>query len=317
MAPQDCHNGTQSSLGTNSKIITCPAGFMAVWNFLASFHSPLPFFQAHAPDLQEWVISRNGCCKICILSLGMAVMVFVTFRRHALDKLILSVGPGFSSRMQGLYTTILSAPGFLLKYSAWLAALKTLGAWGVFIVSILDASAFGVPMDPLVAGYVYANPHKAWLYCLAGALGSTLGSLVPFALGRAGGELFLLKRIDEARLQRIRDRFEKQEFLALFIPAMLPPPTPFKLLVFSAGVFEMKIRDFLLAIVLGRLVRFGVLSGLTIFFGPQIVSETKTLIKSHPSTLVLIVIGLGLLGYLIYRLLRQPAKEIREEMKKA
>jgi len=211
----------------------------------------------------------------------------------------------------------LSAPRFLLKYSAWLAALKTLGAWGVFIVSILDASAFGVPMDPLVAGYVYANPHKAWLYCVAGALGSALGSLVPFALGRAGGELFLLKRIDEAKLQRIRDRFEKQEFLALFIPAMLPPPTPFKLLVFSAGVFEMKIRDFVLAIVLGRLVRFGVLSALTIFFGPQIVAQTRSLIKSHPSMLALIVLGLGLLGYLIYRLLRQPAKEIAEEIKKA
>ena len=198
---------------------------------------------------------------------------------------------------------------------AWLAALKTLGAWGVFIISILDASAFGVPMDPLVAGYVYSNPHKAWLYCLAGALGSALGSIVPYALGRAGGELFLLKRINEARLKRIRDRFEKQEFLALMVPAMLPPPTPFKLLVFSAGVFEMKFPAFLLAIISGRLVRFGVLSALTIIFGPQIVAETRTLIKTHPWVLALIIVGLILAAYLVYRLLRQPAKEIAEELK--
>lgn len=209
----------------------------------------------------------------------------------------------------------MSAPKFFLKYTAWLAALKTLGAWGVFIISILDAAAFGVPMDPLVAGYVYSNPHKAWLYCLAGALGSALGSIVPFALGRAGGELFLLKRIDEARLKRIRDRFEKQEFLALMVPAMLPPPTPFKLFVFSAGVFEMKFPVFLLAIISGRLVRFGLLSVLTIIFGPQIVAETRTLIKTHPWVLVLIVIGLALAAYLVYRLLRQPAKEIAEELK--
>src|SRR5215510_8440919 len=71
-----------------------------------------------------------------------------------------------------LYNTSLPAPKFFLKYTAWLAALKTLGAWGVFIIAVLDAAAFGVPMDPLVAGYVYASPHKAWLYCLAGALGS-------------------------------------------------------------------------------------------------------------------------------------------------
>jgi membrane protein YqaA with SNARE-associated domain len=209
----------------------------------------------------------------------------------------------------------LSAPKFFLKYTAWLAALKTLGAWGVFIIAILDSAAFGVPMDPLVAGYVYSIPHKAWLYCLAGAVGSALGSLVPYLLGRAGGELFLLKRIDETKLQRIRDRFERQEFLALMVPAMLPPPTPFKLFVFSAGVFEMKPLAFLLAILSGRLVRFGALSVLTVVFGPQIVAETKTLIKTHPSVLVLIGVGLILAGYLVFRLLRQPAKEIAEEIK--
>lgn len=169
-------------------------------------------------------------------------------------------------------------------------------------------------MDPLVAGYVYSNPHRAWLYCIAAAVGSALGSLVPYGLGRAGGELFLLKRIDEAKLKRIRDRFERQEFLALMVPAMLPPPTPFKLFVFSAGVFEMKPVAFLLAIVSGRLVRFGVLSVLTVLFGPQIVAEIKTLVKTHPSVLVLIVVGLLLAAYLVFRLLRQPAKEIAEEI---
>src|SRR5215475_15510806 len=90
----------------------------------------------------------------------------------------------------------------LLKLSAWIAALKTLGAWGVLILAAIDSAAFGVPMDPLVAGYVFSNPHRAWLYCIAGAVGSAVGSLIPFYLGRAGGELFLLKRIDEAKLKR-------------------------------------------------------------------------------------------------------------------
>src|SRR6478672_7642687 len=227
---------------------------------------------------------------------------------------ILTVCNDFQSRPHGLYNTSLPAPKFFLKYTAWLAALKTLGAWGVFIISILDSAAFGVPMDPLVAGYVYANPHKAWLYCLVGALGSALGSLVPYGLGRAGGELFLLKRIDEARLKRIRDRFERQEFLALMVPAMLPPPTPFKLLVFSAGVFEMKPIAFLMAIISGRLVRFGLLSVLTVIFGREIVDETRNLVKTHPTVLVLILFGVFLVGYLLYRLLRQPAKEIAEEI---
>lgn len=171
-------------------------------------------------------------------------------------------------------------------------------------------------MDPLVAGYVYSDPHRAWLYCLVASAGSALGSLIPYGLGRAGGELFLLKRINEARLRRIRDRFERQEFLALMVPAMLPPPTPFKLFVFSAGVFEMKPLPFLLAILSGRLVRFGVLSLLVVKFGPQIVGEIKTLVKTHPSLLILMVLGVVLLAYLIFKLMRRPAKEIVEDIQR-
>jgi len=202
---------------------------------------------------------------------------------------------------------------FLLKYGAVIAALKALGAWGVMIIAVLDASAFGVPMDPLVAGFVYAAPHKIWLYCLAASVGSTLGSLIPFYMGRAGGELFLLKRIDEARLLRLRDRFEKQEIFAIMIPAMLPPPTPFKLLVFSAGVFEMKVSRFLLAVFSGRMLRFGILSALTIFFGPQIVATIKEVIKHHFWAGVAGLAVITAAGYLIYRRRRRDGTKTPEE----
>lgn len=205
----------------------------------------------------------------------------------------------------------------LLKLSALVALLKTLGALGMLLMAILDSAAIVLPVDAALAGYVYATPRRAWLYVLAAAVGSALGCLLPYVLGRAGGELFLLKRIDEAKLRRIRDRFEKQEFLALMIPAMLPPPTPFKLLVFSAGVFEMRVITFLLAIVSGRLVRFGALAVLTVFFGPQIVSQAKNLLKNHPSLVVLIVIAVAGLVYLLYRLLREPVTEVKHEMEHA
>jgi membrane protein YqaA with SNARE-associated domain len=209
---------------------------------------------------------------------------------------------------------LLAQNKLLLKLSAWITALKALGAWGVLILAAIDSAALGIPMDPLVASYVFANPHRAWLYSVAGALGSALGSLIPYGLGRAGGELFLLKRIDEAKLKRIRDRFERQEFLALMVPATLPPPTPFKLFVLSAGVFEMKLLPFMLAIIVGRLIRFGLLSLLTVIFGPQIVVRVKDLFHAHPSLAVLAILGLLALGYLLYRLLRAPAQAVAKEM---
>lgn len=183
------------------------------------------------------------------------------------------------------------------------------------ILAAIDSAAIPIPLDALVAGYVYSNPRRAWLYAIAGAVGSALGSLIPYYLGRAGGELFLLKRINEAKLKRIRDRFERQEFLALMVPAMLPPPTPFKLFVFSAGVFEMRLPWFLAAIISGRLVRFGILSVLTVIFGPEIVEQTKNLVRNHPSIAVLLGIVILALGYLVFRMLRDPMREVASEMK--
>ena len=203
----------------------------------------------------------------------------------------------------------------LLKLTAWIAFLKTLGGWGIAALAAIDGAAIPIPLDALMAGYVYSNPGRAWLYVIAGAAGSALGSLVPYYLGRAGGELFLLKRIDEARLKHIRDRFERQELLALLVPATLPPPTPFKLFVFAAGVFEMRPTHFLLAITIGRLIRFGILSLLTVVFGPQIVSQIKNLVRNHPSLAVVLLAAILVLAYVLFRLLRQPLSEMAKEMR--
>jgi membrane protein YqaA with SNARE-associated domain len=214
------------------------------------------------------------------------------------------------------YNGSLSFHKLWLKLTAWIAALKTLGAWGLLLSATIDSMAIPIPVDALIATYAYSTPHKAWLYCVAAAAGSALGSLLPYGLGRAGGELFLLKRIDERRLQTIRDRFERQEFLALMVPAILPPPTPFKLFVFSAGVFEMKVLNFLLAIATGRLIRYGILSVLTVIFGPQIVTETASLFRQHPLLLMVLLVAVIAGIFVIFRLLRAPAAEVAAELKR-
>jgi len=144
-------------------------------------------------------------------------------------------------------------------------------------------------MDIIISGYVWGDRRHFWLYCLMAAVGSSIGGLVPFFLGRAGGEIFLLKRIDRARYEQLRDRFERQEFFALFIPSMLPPPTPWKLFVFGAGVFEMRVRDFLAAVFLGRLVRFTVEGILVIRYGPEIVTIIHGMAQKHLVALISVV----------------------------
>lgn len=162
-----------------------------------------------------------------------------------------------------------------------LPALIKMGFWGVGLIAIVDTSSIPVPMDALLAGMVWASKSHFWIYCLAGAAGSAIGGLVPYGLGRAGGELFLLKRMNRERVEQLRRRFERQEFLAVLIPSMLPPPTPWKIFVFAAGVFEMRVAPYMLAVFLGRLVRWVLLSLLVIKFGQGAVSLFSDAVRNH------------------------------------
>jgi membrane protein YqaA with SNARE-associated domain len=162
-----------------------------------------------------------------------------------------------------------------------LSLFAPLGIWGIGILAIIDSASIPVPIDAFVIDFVVNDHHKFILYCLMAALGSAIGSLVPYYVGRAGGELFLLKRINRRRYEQLRDRFEKQEFLAIMIPAMMPPPMPIKLVEFAAGVFEMKPLWFFLAIGIGKFVRFMIWSILVILYGRAILDTVTHALREH------------------------------------
>lgn len=194
---------------------------------------------------------------------------------------------------------------FFTKYQAYLRGLLLpLGPWGVFIIALLDAAAFGIPMDPVVAWFVHSDPRRSLLYAIMGAAGSALGSLVPYMIGYKGGEALVVKRIGQAKFNRIHGLSEKYGDLALIVPGMLPPPTPFKLFVFSAGVAEMNWPHFLLAIFTGRVLRFSILAALTIQFGPEIVQMTEQVVKEHKGIAIAVVLVLVTVGFVITRLRR-------------
>jgi membrane protein YqaA with SNARE-associated domain len=154
-----------------------------------------------------------------------------------------------------------------------------------------------------VIDYVATDHGKLFVYCLMAAFASALGSMVPYYVGRAGGEVFLLKRINRERYERMRDRFERQEFLAIMIPAMLPPPTPIKLFEFGAGVFEMKPLPFGLAIFTGKLIQFLLWSLGFIIFGPGIVRAVTRVVRQHSE--FIIATGLSAAVFFVVYIMRK------------
>jgi len=180
----------------------------------------------------------------------------------------------------------------ITRYTAFLGAvLKPLGAWGVLAIAGIDSSLFGMPLDLVVAGYIYSNPHKFLLYVVMASVGSSLGSLVIYGIGYRGGEALLRKRMSAERFEKIHRGFEEHPFWTLMLPAMLPPPTPFKLFVLGAGVSEMKFTHFVGAIFAGRFVRFVILGVLTLLFGPQFIELTGHVFREHFSVVAGVAIG--------------------------
>lgn len=189
----------------------------------------------------------------------------------------------------------------LKRYTAWVwKVLAPLGPWGVFAIAAVDGSLFGMPIDAVVAGYVYNDRRHFLFYVVMASAGSALGSLVIYGIGYFGGETLVRKRIPAERFAKIHASFDRHEFWAVMFPAMLPPPTPFKLFVLAASAFEMQLTHFLGAVFAGRLVRFLILSLLVLAFGPQVIHLVATVYLQHRGWFFAGIGAAVALGFLIW-----------------
>ena len=183
-----------------------------------------------------------------------------------------------------------------------------LGIWGVFVIAFADSALLGMPVDAIVATYVYQHRSQFLVYVLLASLGSALGSIPLYIIGYIGGETVLRKRVSEERFQKIHRSFEEHEFWALMFPGMFPPPMPFKIFVLGAAISEMNFGHFLLAIFAARCVRFFVLALLTLYFGPQIVGFAGNLIRRHLYWVLALLVVAGLIAWLVWRRKKNQSK---------
>ena len=199
----------------------------------------------------------------------------------------------------------------IARYTAFLwKILKPLGPWGVFVGAVLDGAAIGLPVDLVVGGYVVQD-HSRWLiYVLMAAAGSAVGSLVIYAIGYTGGEELLRKRVSAERFEKLHNSFEKHPFWSLMFPAMLPPPTPFKVFVLGAAIAEMSISHFVLAIFFGRVIRFSVLAFVVMKFGPGAMHAMRRFFSHHFHWLLLIVAAAIAIWLLIRK--RNRSKRVKQ-----
>jgi membrane protein YqaA with SNARE-associated domain len=187
--------------------------------------------------------------------------------------------------------------------------IPVLGPTGLFVVAFLDSSFLSIPEinDILVVSFSAADPGRAWLAVLMATLGSLAGCLVLREIGWRGGEHFLVKRFGAERVARTRAAFERWNVLTLALPALLPPPTPFKIFVLSAGVFGLPRRRFLITVALARGLRYSVWAALGAIWGPEAMAWLRAadhFVSDNP-LVVLWVFAVGLLFTCLWLLWRR------------
>jgi membrane protein YqaA with SNARE-associated domain len=190
---------------------------------------------------------------------------------------------------------------WLADLGEWLMAF---GALGLFAISLLDSAMVPLPSGPDVIMIALSALDPAWmpLYALAATTGSTIGCTLLYLAARRGGE-GVLRRISPQRRDKLENLLGRYDMLAVIVPALMPPPFPFKPFVLSAGVFKLKIARFVAAIFIGRAARFLIEGWLAIRFG----KDAERMIRQH-GLKVLIALGGILLISLALKFYRKRSR---------
>jgi len=152
----------------------------------------------------------------------------------------------------------------------WIKAVAvSLGGPGLFIIAFLDSSFLSFPEvnDLLIVFLTTQHEERMPYYALMTTLGSISGCLTLYFVARKGGEAFLRRRFNPAYLERAMARFRRFGLLAILVPSILPPPTPFKIFVLAAGVAKVRPLHFVAAIAIGRGTRYFGEGVLALYYG--------------------------------------------------
>lgn len=183
----------------------------------------------------------------------------------------------------------------------------SLGGPGLFIIAFLDSSFLSFPEvnDILIVVLTVQHKERMLYYALMTTLGSIAGCLALYTLARRGGEAFLRKRFKAKYVDIAMERFRRYGLLAILIPSILPPPTPFKIFVLAAGVSKVRPLDFIIAIALGRGIRYFGEGLLAFYFG-----ERAAALLQENAGVVALVVGVialgGGLGWLAWQRRNRP-----------
>lgn len=194
----------------------------------------------------------------------------------------------------GIWESVKKAIAFLEQWALGM------GGFGLLLLAMGDSSVLSIPEgnDLLIA---VKSMHASWTlmsyYVAMTVLGSSIGCTLLYAMGRRGSSWFV-RRFDPKRIEDIGRLYSRRGIWTLFVPTILPPPMPFKVVVLSAGIFRVPYKRFILTILAGRTVRYGTWGVLAVLYGAAVrtfIIDNAKIVGSVLSLLLLAALAVALL----------------------
>jgi membrane protein YqaA with SNARE-associated domain len=203
--------------------------------------------------------------------------------------------------------------------------LRTIGVWleryvialpiyyaapAMIAIGALDSSLLSLPEinDYLVVGRCFKQPSAVFYFPLFAAIGSVIGCLFLYTIMRRGGQALLRRRFKRENIERVEKAYARYGFLAIAIPALLPPPMPFKIFVATAGTLEYPRWKFLVTVMIARSFRYYVEGILAVFYGRRVLS----FLKDDGLVILSIVTAAAVLVFLVYAIITRRNSRPRE-----
>ena len=185
----------------------------------------------------------------------------------------------------------------------FLALTGPLGGWALLLIALFDSSFLSLPEvnDILIITLSIKNPERMLYYCTMTTLGSILGCLALFTVGRKGGQVLLRKKFAQHKIETVARWYKKYGILAVMIPSILPPPMPFKIFVLFAGAFRIGVGRFIFAVTAGRGFRYFLEGFLAVEYG----EAAKDYMHQNYPYIALGVVALIFISALFYFLYRR------------
>ena len=190
---------------------------------------------------------------------------------------------------------------FIIAITVW-NHLRHLGGVGLVLLGLADNSIITLPGSMDILTIVLAAHHSRlwWYYAFMATVGAVIGGYITYGLARRGGKQAFERKLSKKTAEKVFKRFERWGFFAVAVPAILPPPFPIVPFLLAAGALQYSRRKFVLALALGRGVRFTIVAGLGAIYGRHIVRFFSRYYKPALFMLIGLAVIAGIISLVQY-----------------